>query len=124
MGNPACTLLFNFEETVMSNSLIGLYAVPKTGKFAGVVCVAVGYTDNKVTLLDIESNRKITLNRSNVKRFIKDGKMYRCACAEVDGNNYLVTCMKQIIISLKTNRVLKWDDNHGTVKRIKRAVAI
>ena len=102
----------------MSNSLIGLYAVPKTGKLSGTVMLAVKYDDTKVTLLDVRSNRKVTLNRSNVVRFKKDGKTFQARQVSYKGAEYLVT-LKGLIVSLSTNRVMKWSEDNGNAVAIK-----
>jgi hypothetical protein len=102
----------------MAKSLIGLYAVPKTGKLAGTVMLAVKYDDSKVTLLDVKSNRKITLNRSNVVRFKKDGKTFQAHKTSYNGAEYLVT-VKGTIVSLTTNRVMKWSEDNGNTVAIK-----
>lgn len=102
----------------MSNSLIGLYAVPKTGKLQGTVMLAVKYDDTKVTLLDVHSNRKVTLNRSNVVRYKKNGKTFQARKTEWNGKEYLVT-KKGLIVSLTSNRVMKWSENNGNTVAIK-----
>lgn len=102
----------------MSNSLKGLYAVPKTGKFAGQVLIAVAYTDSKVTLLDVHSNRKVTMNRSNVIRYKHNGNFYQCKSVVYRDTEYLVT-LKGLIISCKTNRVMKWSEEDGNTCAIK-----
>ena len=102
----------------MSNSLIGLYAVPKTGKLSGSVMLAVKYDDAKVTLLDVKTNRKVTLNRSNVVRYKKDGKTFQARKVSYKGAEYLVT-IKGLIVSLTTNKVMKWSEDNGNAVSIK-----
>lgn len=102
----------------MSNSLKGLYSVPKTGKFAGQVLIAVDYTDTKVTLLDVHSNRKVTMNRCNVLRYKHNGNFYQCKTVVYRDTEYLVT-LKGLIISCKTNRVMKWSEDDGNRCAIK-----
>lgn len=106
------------KETLMSNSLIGLYAVPKTGKLCGTVMLAVKYDDIKVTLLDVKTNRKVTLNRSNVVRYKKDGKTFQARRTTYKGGEYLVT-QKGLIVSLISNKVMKWSEDNGNTVAIK-----
>lgn len=102
----------------MSNSKIGLYAVPKTGKNVGKVMVAVDYNETSVKLLDVHSNRKITLKRSNVRVFMHNGKSFQCRKTTLNGSDYLVT-LKGLIISMKTYRVMQWSDNDTIACAIK-----
>lgn len=66
----------------------------------------------KVKVLDVFSNSKKVVNRSNIEVM-----QYACTRVEHNNSSYLVT-NKGYIISLTSNRVMKWDNNNGNRKAI------
>ena len=64
----------------------------------------------KVTILDVESNQKLTVKTSNIKLYDKT-----CKTKVHEGTTYLITLGKEpLIISSKTHRVMQWKATHPT----------
>lgn len=92
----------------MSNQLVlGSYV-----KFKNQPYIAISYDGRKVKIMDVFSNRKLVVLRSNIAV-----SPYVAKKVEFQGSQYLVT-LKNYIISCKTNKVMQWCESDNNRKGI------
>ena len=90
-------------ELFPTESYLGKYVEYKSKPY-----LVVDVRDNKVLLLNPEINSKIQVLISNIKLL-----NYKPAnLVNYRGNDYLVTA-KELIISLVSHKVMKWDASNG-----------
>jgi hypothetical protein len=98
----------------MSNALLkGSYVTYKDSTF-----VAVGYDGNLVKILDPLTNKKLNVKVSNVTVL-----KHKCASSTSSFGDFLVTLKTSIIISLKTNKVMKFHASSNEAKTILASVS-
>lgn len=96
----------------MSKLKLGSYVMYNTKYY-----LAVKYNpENKlVSILDIDTQAKLQVTKDKITIL----PMQAICVERTYGEQYLVT-LKGLIISRKTNRVMRWDNNHGLRKQILR----
>ena len=108
----------------------GIYAMPKSGSNIGklMLVVDVEFEEDsnklsKIKLLDVKTNKKITMNASNVESYKRNGKVVRATRVTHGNSTYLVT-VKGLIISLTTNKVMKWADDDIIAQTIRLSAVV
>jgi len=93
----------------------GYYVVVTNTKLStfGKKGLVVSSDDDKAVVL-FEDNKKMEYSRTSVQLL---EKQTFCTLVVHKGNEYLVT-PKDTIVSLRTNRIMKWGDEHPTRREI------